>query len=76
MLQRCNELIKARFHTLKELFLQLSLCDLNLDSLVNLLVVATLVIGVVLDGGGEEGIDESSLSQTRFTSNLDDIRCV
>ena len=38
--------------------------------------MATLVIGVVLDGGGEEGIDEGSLSQTRFASDLDDIRYI
>ena len=37
--------------TLEEALLQLSLCDLNLDGFVNLLVVTTLVIGVVLDCG-------------------------
>jgi hypothetical protein len=56
--------------TLEELLLKLSLCDLNLDSLVDLLVVAALVVGVVLDGGGEEGVDECSLSETRLASDL------
>jgi len=46
----------------EELLLQLSLCDLNLDGFVNLLVVATFVVGVVLDCGGEESVDECSLS--------------
>jgi hypothetical protein len=32
--------------------------------------VTALVIGIVLDGCGEEGIDEGCLSQPRFTSNL------
>lgn len=56
--------------TLEELFLQLSLCDFDLNCLVNLLGMSALVIGVVLDGGGEESIDEGRLSEARFTSNL------
>lgn len=56
--------------TLEELLLELSLGDLNLDSLVHLLVVSSLVVGIVLDGGGEEGVDEGSLSETRLASNL------
>jgi hypothetical protein len=32
--------------------------------------MSALVVRVVLDGGGEEGIDEGCLPQTRFTSNL------
>jgi hypothetical protein len=28
--------------------------------------MATAVVGVVLDGGGEEGVDESGLSQARL----------
>jgi hypothetical protein len=60
----------ARRHTLEELFLQLGLCDFNLDSLVDLLVVATLVVGIVLDGGRKEGVDKGSLAQAGFTSNL------
>jgi hypothetical protein len=35
-----------------------------------LLVVATLVVGVVLDGGGEERVDEGRLSETRLASDL------
>ena len=56
--------------TLEELLLELGLGDLNLDSLVHLLVVSSLVVGIVLDGGGEEGVDEGSLSETRLASNL------
>ena len=37
--------------TLEELLLELGLGDLNLDSLVHLLVVSSLVVGIVLDGG-------------------------
>lgn len=48
--------------TLEELLLELGLCDFNLDRLVHLLVVASLVVGIVLDGGGEEGVDEGRLS--------------
>lgn len=33
----------------------------------------SLVIGVVLDSGGEKGIDECGLSQARLASNLDSI---
>jgi hypothetical protein len=29
------------------------------------------VVGIVLDGGGEEGVDEGSLSETRLASNLE-----
>lgn len=36
--------------TLEELLLQFGLCDFNLDSLIHLLGMASLVIGVVLDG--------------------------
>jgi hypothetical protein len=58
-------------HTLEELLLELSLGDLNLNRLVHLLVVSSLVVGIVLDGGGEEGVDEGSLSETRLASNLE-----
>lgn len=57
-------------HTFEEFLLELGLCDLNLDSFVDLLVVAALVVGVVLDSGGEEGVDEGGLSKTRLASNL------
>ena len=60
-------------HTLEELLLELGLGDLNLDGLVHLLVVSSLVVGIVLDGGGEEGVDESSLSETRLASNLEEL---
>ena len=55
--------------TLEELLLELSLCDLNLNSLVNLLMVSSLVVGVVLDGRREKRIDECGLAQARFASN-------
>lgn len=57
-------------HTLEELLLQLGLGNLNLYSLVDLLLVTALVVGIVLDGGGEEGVDEGGLSQARLASNL------
>lgn len=56
--------------TLEELFLQLSLGDLDLHGLVDLLLVPALVVGIVLDGGGEKGVDEGGLAQAGFTSNL------
>ena len=56
--------------TLEKLLLKLSLGDLNLDGLVHLLVVSSLVVGIVLDGGGEEGVDEGCLSETGLSSNL------
>jgi hypothetical protein len=56
--------------TFEELFLKLGLGNLNLDRLVDLLVVSALVVGVVLDGGREEGVDEGGLSEARFASNL------
>ena len=62
--------------TLEELLLELGLGDLNLDRLVDLLLVPALVIGVVLDGRGEEGVDEGRLAQTRLASNLAAETCV
>lgn len=56
--------------TLEELLLQLSLGDLDLDSLVDLLLVTALVIGIVLDGSREKSVDESSLAKARLASNL------
>jgi hypothetical protein len=32
--------------------------------------MTALVVGIVLDGGGEEGIDEGGLAQARLASNL------
>jgi hypothetical protein len=56
--------------TLEELLLQLSFGDLDLDGLVDLLLVPALVVGVVLDGGGEERVDEGRLAQPGLASNL------
>lgn len=56
--------------TLEELLLKLCLGDLDLDRLVDLLLVSALVIGIVLDGGRKEGVDEGGLSEARFTGNL------
>jgi hypothetical protein len=56
--------------TLEELLLELGLGDLDLHRLVNLLLVAALVVCVVLDGGGEEGVDKRRLAQTGLASNL------
>ena len=57
--------------TLEELLLQLGLGNLNLDGLVDLLLVSSLVVGIVLDGGREEGVDEGGLAQARLAGNLD-----
>ena len=57
-------------HTLEELLFQFCLCDLNLHGFVNLLSMSALVVGIVLDGGREESVDEGSLSKSRFASNL------
>ena len=57
--------------TLEELLLQLSLGDLDLDSLVDLLRMAAAVVGVVLDGSGEEGVDEGGLAETGLAGNHD-----
>jgi hypothetical protein len=59
-------------HTLEELLFQLGLCDFNLYRLVNLLLMSSLVVGVVLDCGREERIDEGGLSQSGLASNLEE----
>jgi hypothetical protein len=56
--------------TLEELLLQLSLGDLDLDGLVDLLLVSSLVVGIVLNRRREKCVDEGSLSQAGFTSDL------
>lgn len=56
--------------TLEKLLLQLGLGDLNLNGTVNLLLVTALVVGIVFDGGREEGVDKGSLSQSGLSSNL------
>jgi hypothetical protein len=50
-------------HTFEELLLQLSLGNLNLDRLVHLLHVSALVVGIILNRGREEGVDEGRLSE-------------
>ncbi len=57
-------------HTLEEFLFQLSLGDLNLDSLVDLLLVSALVVGIVLDGGREERVDKGGLSKASLSGNL------
>lgn len=59
--------------TLEELLLELGLCNLNLNSLVNLLLMTAFVICVVLDGCGEESVDKGSLSETGLSCYLE--RC-
>ena len=59
-----------RMITFEELLLQLSLGDLNLNGSVNLLLMTALVVGVVFDGCGKQGVDESGLSQSRLSGNL------
>ena len=44
--------------TLEELLFQFSLCNLDLDSLVDLLGMPASVICVIFDGSREESIDE------------------
>jgi hypothetical protein len=48
--------------TLEEFLFQFSFCDLDLNGLVHLLCVSLLVVGVVLDGRGEQCVDEGGLS--------------
>ena len=47
--------------TFEELLLKLGFCDLDLNSLVNLLLVPTFVIRIIFDSGREESIDECGL---------------
>lgn len=54
---------KLGMSTLEEFLLQLSLSDLDLHSFVNLLCMTALVIGVVLDGRGEESVNERRLAE-------------
>lgn len=62
--------IRGESLTFEELLLQLRLGDFDFHRSVNLLLVTALVVGVVLDGGREQGIDERGLSQSRLSSNL------
>ena len=63
----------GRCHTLEELLLELGLGNFYFNRLVDLLLVAALVVRVVLDGGGEKGVDEGGLAQARLASNLADV---
>jgi len=56
--------------TLEEFLLKLSLGNFDFNSLVDLLGVSAFVVGIVLNGSREQGIDECSLPETRFTSDL------
>ena len=56
---------------LEELLLELCLGDLDLDGLIDLLGVAATVVGVVLDGGAEESVDEGGLAQAGFACHHD-----
>ena len=67
--------IRSHSGTFEELLLELSLCNLNLNRLIHLFVVSALVVGIVLDGGGEERVDEGRLSQARLASNLNFLVC-
>lgn len=49
-------------YTFKELFLQFSFGDLNLDRLIDLFCMATSVIRIVLYGGRKKGVDEGCFS--------------
>lgn len=60
----------ADCHTLEELLLKLSFCDFDLNGLVNLLCMSSLVIRVVLYRCREECVDECSLPKARFASDL------
>ena len=56
--------------TFEEFLFQLGLGDFDLDGAVNLLLVTALVVGVVLDRGREQSVDESRFAQSRLSSNL------
>jgi len=66
----CSLAIWFNPRTLEELLFKLSLGDLDLDGLVDLLLVSLLVVRVVLDGRGKEGVDECGLAQPGLASNL------
>ena len=51
-----------RVCTLEELLFQLGLCDLDLHSLVDLLLVAALVVGIILNRRREQGVDKGRLA--------------
>ncbi len=57
-------------HAFEELFFKLCFSDLYFNGLVNLLCMATAVVGVVLNRRREESIDKGRLAKPRFASNL------
>lgn len=57
-------------YTFEELLLKLGFGDLNFHCLIHLLVVAPLMIRVILDRGGKEGVDERSFAQAGLSSDL------
>ena len=56
--------------TFEELLLKLSLSDLDLHSLVDLLGVTPSMVGIVLDGRREQRVDKGGLSKARFAGDL------
>lgn len=62
--------LRVTARTFEELLLQLGLGDLDLDRLVDLLLMPALVVGIVLDGGGEQRVDEGRLAQPGLASDL------
>lgn len=72
-----RQLLFAHYHrcsrTFEELLLQFCFCNLNLNRLVDLLVVAALVVSVIFDGGGKKRVDECRLAEPGFTGDLDTI---
>ena len=56
--------------TLEEFLLELSFCNFDFHSFVNLLGVPSSMVCVIFDGGGEEGVYERRLAKARLASNL------
>ena len=63
-----------RTHTFEKLLLELSLGDFNLDCLVDLLRVSSLMVCIILDSCGKERVDKCCLAQSRFASNLHSVK--
>lgn len=57
-------------YTFEESLLELSLCDLDLNGLVDLLSVSAFMVCIVLDRGREKSVDECGFAQSRLSSNL------
>lgn len=57
-------------YTFEESFLELGLCDLDLNGLVDLLSVSAFMVCIVLDRGREKSVDECGFAQARLSSNL------